>query len=134
MQKDYKIWHGKKSLINDLETRPSFHERDIWFCYMGLNVGFEQDGSGNDFMRPVIIIKKFNNEVFWAIPLTKVKYSKKKWPAQYYYEFSFIENVKSAAVLSQIKLVDAKRLARQIGIMPQNQFLEIIEKLKALLP
>jgi mRNA interferase MazF len=55
MKKDFKKWHDKKSRINKIEPRPFFHEREIWYCALGVNVGFEQDGSGQDFIRPVII-------------------------------------------------------------------------------
>ena len=71
MKKDFKKWHEKKSAIHALPQRPFFHEREIWFCYVGANVGFEQDGSGSEFIRPVVVLRKFNNAVFWAVPLTK---------------------------------------------------------------
>jgi mRNA interferase MazF len=131
MTKDYTNWHKAKTNINDLQNRPFFHEREIWFCYAGLNVGFEQDGNGEDFLRPILIVKKFNNEIFWAIPLTK---SDKLKDSRYYYSFSFIDNVISLAVLSQMKLIDAKRLARQIGVMREDDFKKVKEKLKAFLP
>lgn len=121
-------------IVDSIESRPFFHEREIWFCHLGENVGFEQDGRGDDFLRPVVIVRKFNNEIFWAIPLTKLKSKKTKSVSKYYYEFSFISNIKSLAVLSQIRLVDGKRLARLIGILPEDQFRELKEKLKALLP
>lgn len=70
MMKDYQGWYAKKSDINEIKKNPFFHEREIWFCYLGANVGFEQDGS-EEFLRPVVVFRKFNNDVFWAIPLTK---------------------------------------------------------------
>jgi mRNA interferase MazF len=134
MSKNFQKWHGKKSEIDAIGQRPFFHEREIWFCYLGANVGFEQDGYGDDFLRPVVILRKFNNEIFLAVPLTKLKSNKRKISMRYYYEFSFISNIKSAAVLSQVRLIDAKRLARHVGVLPDHQFQELKEKLKALLP
>ena len=64
IKKDFQKWHSKKSQIDDIENRPFFHEREIWFCYLGTNVGFEQDGSDKDFLRPIVVIKKFNNQIF----------------------------------------------------------------------
>ena len=133
MKKDFKKWHGKKSGIDAIEHRPFFHEREIWFCYLGANVGFEQDGGGEEFLRPVLVFRKFNNEIFWAIPLTKIKKGKKKNP-RFYSSFSFIEGIESAAVLSQIRLIDARRLSRKIGSVSEDIFKEITKKLKALLP
>ncbi len=118
MQKDFKKWHGKKEILDKGATRPFFHEREIWFCYLGTNIGFEQDGSGDEFLRPVLILKKFNNAVLWVIPLTK----KGKKNHKYYFAFSFKSGEKSSAILSQIRLIDAKRLKYKIGDMPENDF------------
>ena len=71
MKKDYTKWHKIKTDINNAEKRVFFHEREIWFCYVGANVGFEQDGNKEEYLRPVLVVRKFNNEVFWGIPLTK---------------------------------------------------------------
>ncbi len=86
MKKDFKKWHNKKSKVDEVKQRPFFHEREIWFSNLGLNVGFEQDGTGKDFLRPVVIVRKFNNEIFWGVPLTK---KMKKLP--YYFSFLFEE-------------------------------------------
>jgi mRNA interferase MazF len=128
MKKDYKNWHIRKEQINDLEQRPYFHEREIWFCYVGANVGFEQDGQGDDFQRPVVIIKKFNNEICWVISLSKTKKR-----GEYYFAFPFSDTITSVAILSQIKLIDVERLSRKIGDMSEENFHQLIEKLKALL-
>lgn len=134
MEKNYKKWHSKKELINEIESRPFFHEREIWFCYLGANVGYEQDGSGEEFLRPVLIIRKFNNEIFWGIPLTKSTKKVNKKSERYYYSFSFVQGVTSVAILSQIRLIDARRLSRHIGSMEEEEFDKLTKKLKALLP
>ena len=129
MNKDFKKWHDKKSQVDEIVKRPFFHEREIWFCYLGVNVGFEQDGSGDDFQRPVVIIRKFNNEVCWVIPLSKT--DKRN---QYYFPFNFDDTTVSVAIISQIRLLDGKRLSRKIGEMSENDFSQLINKIKALLP
>ena len=129
MQKDFDKWNSKKKFVNDTERVPFFHEREIWFCFLGANVGFEQDGQGEDFQRPVVIIRKFNNEICWAVPLSKTKKRGK-----YYFTFPFDTQTTSAAILSQIKLIDAHRLSRKIGALDEVNFKMLIEKLKALLP
>lgn len=134
MKKDFKKWHDKKTRVDDIETRPFFHEREIWFCYLGVNVGFEQDGAMGDFLRPILIVRKFNNEIFWGIPLTKSKNKINKKADQYYFAFSFIDDIKSVAILSQIRLIDARRLSRHIGSMPKSEFTTLIKKLKELFP
>jgi mRNA interferase MazF len=128
MKKDFTKWHSDKSNIQVDKIRPYFGEREIWFTSLGVNIGFEQDGRGERFLRPIVIIKKFNNEVCWGIPLTK---NEKK--GKYYFTFSFSENSTSTAILSQIRLVDAKRLQYKIGDMTEKNFTEIKRKLTQLL-
>lgn len=127
--KDYKKWHNIKAQINNAIKRPYFHEREIWFCHLGENVGFEEDGRGDNYFRPVIVFRKFNNEVFWAIPLTRTERMNK-----YYFEFSFGKKNKSIAILSQMRLIDAKRLSYMIGNITQEDFFILKEKLKNLFP
>ena len=129
MKKDFKKWHDKKSKVDDINKRPFFHESEIWFCHLGINVGFEQDGSGEDFQRPVVIIRKFNNEVCWIVPLSKTD---KK--GKYYFSFPFDDNTTSVAIISQIRLLDVRRFSRKIGKMKENDFKQLINKIKALLP
>ena len=127
MTKNYQKWHTKKEFLQDDKVRPFFHEREIWFCSLGENVGFEQDGRGEEFLRPVIVVRKFNQEVCWGVPLTK---NKKKGP--YYFSFSLDEEV-STAILSQIRLIDSKRLQYKIGDLSDVDFLEIKKRLTQLL-
>ncbi len=130
MTKDYTNWHKAKSQIhNTSDSRPFFHEREIWWCSLGMNVGFEQDGGGRDFLRPIVIFRKFNNEIFWAIPLT---HTQKR--GKYYFEFIFDDNNSSVAILSQIRLVDARRLSHKMGDLPEENFKDLIKKFKELLP
>lgn len=134
MEKDFDKWNEKKKRIHTIPHMPFFHEREIWFCYIGVNVGFEQDG-GEDFLRPVLIVRKFNNEIFWGIPLTKSKKKKiSKDNERYYHPFIFVEGITSLAILSQIRLIDARRLGRRIGGLSEEEFGSLTKKLKALLP
>ena len=111
-----------------------FHEREIWFCHLGVKVGFEQDGHGGDFLRPMVIVRTFNNEIFWAVPLTKSKKRHKEKAEGYYHSFSFISLITSVAILSQIRLIDARRLAYLLGEIHEEDFIELTKKLKAFLP
>ena len=62
--KDFVNWHKVKNNIENKKQRIYFQIRDVLFCSIGENVGFEQDGRGKEFLRPVVVVKKFNNEVF----------------------------------------------------------------------
>ena len=135
-EKDYKVWIVVKRGVNAITTRLFFHEREIWYCNLGENIGYEQDGRGESFLRPVVIVRKFNNEIFWGIPLTRAH---KDLP--FYYRFRIHtedvveqEDEDSSAILTQIRLIDAKRLRRHIGSISTEDFALLKKKLKALLP
>ena len=131
MKKDFQIWHDKKSMVDQIERRPFFHEGEIWWCTLGANIGFEQDGGGKDYLRPVIVYKKFNNEIFWAIPLT---HTDKK--TKYYFQLTKNGNAQtSTAILSQIRLIDARRLSHKLeDNVSKEDFASLTKKFKALLP
>lgn len=128
MKKDFQRWHTEKTAVDDIETRPFFHEREIWFCSIGINVGFEQDGKGEKFLRPVVIIKKFNNQICWCIPLTKNLIENK-----FHFTFMFSKDKSSSAILSQIRLIDARRLCYKTGTINKQDFNFLKRKLIQLL-
>ncbi len=121
--KDFDQWNEIKKEINERANLILFHEREIWWCSLGLNVGFEQDGKHDNFERPVLIIKKFNKEVALIVPLTT------KYRDNRYYEK--LEGRDSSAVLSQLKLISAKRLIRKAGSVSRRELEKIIALTKA---
>lgn len=125
--KNFIDWHKIKRRVEKKENRVYFQPRDIFFCSIGENVGFEQDGRGKEFLRPVVVVKKFNNEVFLGIPLTRTE---KK--GKYYFVFN-LNNPKSVAILSQIRLFDAKRIKYKVGMINEKDFSVLKEKVKQLL-
>jgi dTDP-4-dehydrorhamnose reductase len=123
----YDKWNDKKKFLNNDEVNFRFNEQDIFFMYVGNNIGFEQDG-GKDFLRPVLVYKKFNNRVFLGIPLT----SKAK-NNQFHFEFEYKKDIKSYAILSQLKLFDIKRANFRDGKISKKDFFELQEKLLSLI-
>lgn len=122
MEKDFQKWHKIKERIDHVPARIFFHERETWWCSIGVNVGFEQDGRGERFARPVLIFKKFNNEVFWAIPLsTKIKKGK------FYVPIELGDGVPRVVIISQLRLMDAKRLVYKISTI-SNENYKLIQK------
>ncbi len=128
MDKDFSNWHQEKGHLHQDKVRPFCHEREVWFASVGLNIGFEQDGRGTKFLRPVVILKKFNNEVCWCLPLTK---NQKK--GKYYFSFKLDNQTVSTVILSQLRLIDTKRLQYKLGDITKEDFVRIKEKLKGFL-
>src|SRR3989344_9068404 len=122
MEKDFQKWHKAKKELDKNLSRLFFHEREVWWCSIGLNIGFEQDGRGERFARPILVFKKFNNEVFWAIPLsTKIKKGK------FYTPVALEDSVLRVAIISQLRLTDAKRLIDKIGTISDENY-KLIQK------
>ena len=120
MKKDFDEWNNKKTEIDHANNRAFYHEREVWWCSTGLNVGFEQDGKGENFSRPVLIVKGFNKNVFLSVPLTiKAKEGK------YYYSIDLEDGIPRKIILSQIRLLDSKRLQEKIVTIHADQFSEI---------
>jgi mRNA interferase MazF len=128
MEKEYDKWNQLKKSLSIKKSSIFFHEREIWYCSLGKNIGYEEDGKNELFERPVLIIRKFNNEIFLAIPLTSSKKDN-----NYYYQYK-LNNKTYAGILSQIRLLDSRRLSRKIGMIKEVDFGMIIEKIHNLLP
>lgn len=128
--KNFDTWNHEKKHIDALPyERFHFHEREIWWASLGLNVGDEQDGKNELFERPVLILKKFNNRVIWILPLTT---QNKNGP--YYYPLKDPGISKASfVILSQMRLISAKRLQRRMGRISFSQLSKIQNKLTRLL-
>ncbi len=106
---------------------PFFKERDIWWTSIGQNIGNEQDGKNETFERPVLIIKKFNHDIFWGLPLTT---QDKKGV----YCLSFQQHDRMCTViLSQLRLWSSKRLLRKMGVCPIKDFSDIRQAIQKLI-
>ena len=122
-KKFFDEWNVVKKIIDQAPGVKYFNNREIWFLNLGENIGFEQNGKGDEFLRPVLIYKKFSRNLFLGVPLTsKIKTNK------FYSSFSH-KNKISTAILSQISLFDAKRLRYYYGRVSHQKFLIIKEKL-----
>lgn len=121
MDKNFDAWNEKQKHINEREGRLYFKEGEIWWAHLGVNIGYEVDGKGSEYTRPVIIIKKYNRYSFLALPLTTSDKTNK-----YRVSVGIIDTEKAVANLSQIRNIDSKRLAKKIGKLDK----EIFEDLK----
>ena len=120
-------WNELKKKIDKKEKILKFKERDIWFLHMGKNIGYEQNGKGEEFLRPVVVIKKFSNRYFLGIPLT----SKEK---KGNYFFNFYHKCKlQTALLNQVRTFDIKRAKYLKGFVGEDTFKKLIEAYKNLI-
>ena len=53
--KNFDDWNIVKQRTEQKQHIANFKEREIFWANIGENIGFEQSGKGNDFMRPLLI-------------------------------------------------------------------------------
>lgn len=126
--KDFDQWNELKKRTNRKKNYPFFREREIFYTRIGYNVGYEQDGKGPCGLRPVIVYKKFNKQIFWGIPLSRVAKRGK-----FYFAFTFMQHEKSTAIISQLRLLDAKRLERKIGDISKTDYQQLQKTISQLM-
>lgn len=117
----------KKKEINE-KVGPFCHERELWWCTLGVNIGFEQDGSDLEYRRPVLILKGLSKQTCLAIPLTTSKNVHKFRPS-----VGIVENKEACALLSQMRVIDTKRLVKKVGSLDKEIFNGIRKTVKDML-
>ncbi len=126
--KAFNDWNEEKKKLHLSASRePRFHEREIWWCSIGKNLGGEQDGKNTYFERPVLIVKKFNDDIAWILPISsKIKSGK-------YYHIMEINKKTRSILLSQLRLISASRFRRIMSKISPHQFSIIREKIRKLI-
>jgi len=122
-------WHIIKSGLIKNDKKIFFHEREVWWCSVGKNVGFEQNGKGDEFTRPIVVIKRLSLDTCLAVPLTVSKKRKNT------FSLGVLKNEEkeSFAMAEQIRLVDAKRLKRKIDVVEKKHFEELVNFIKEII-
>ena len=130
----FEKWNKEKQEIHNAEKRNFFvNTREIWFTKMGQNIGYEENGK-DEFLRPVLVLKKVGN-LFFVVALT----TKGKIKNRFYHKINQLElhNPKyqdsSYVILSQAKVMDKKRFFENAGNVSISEFEIIKEKLRTIL-
>ena len=125
--KNFAGWFKLKPKLDNLRHEPPyFKEREIWWCFIGENVGAEVSGKGDKYTRPVVIFKKLSKYTFLGIPTTTQLYNTKGEERKgSWYQKIGINNVEMLVVLSQIRIFDYRRLDDKMATLDNYSF-EII--------
>ncbi len=115
--KDFDKWNTVKKATDaaDVENRLFFRDGDIWWVRLGVNIGYETDGKNREFTRPVLVVKKYNQYSFLAIPLTTAQK-----PNPYRLPIGTVDGKEASATLSQLRNIDSKRLVKKIAHLDHN--------------
>ena len=116
---DFNKWNEIKKESSGQNNKKYFYDKDIQFLNLGKNIGFEQDGKGNEFLRPVLVYKKFSKRLFLGMPLTGAEKEEK-----FYFKVN-IKDKKTSVILSQIRLFDSKRLKYKLTKISEKDFEKI---------
>jgi mRNA interferase MazF len=125
-------WNIVKKATDQNTRTIGIKPREIFWAKIGENVGYEQNGKGNNFARPVIIVKKLTHELFLGIPLSNTI----RPDGDYFHAFEYHNTanglVTNSALILQTKVFSVKRLMNKTGIVDKNNFDLILEKGKKL--
>lgn len=122
MEKDFDRWNEKKKALDAAVYQPPLvSEGDLWWCATGENIGTETSGKGNDFTRPIIILKKFGRISFLGIPTTT-----RKQKGSWYVAFKH-KGIDETAMLNQARVFSYKRLHSKMGTLDDQDFKNVKE-------
>jgi len=99
-------------------------EGEVWVAILGKNIGSEINGGLHNFSRPVLVVKKFSNQIYWAVPL-----STKQKSLDFYLNFTDVDGQKVALILAQLRLINIRRFRRKVYDIAPEIFRDIRQRL-----
>jgi len=127
MRKDFDKWNEIKKRT-DVEQARLYTVREMWWCRFGVNIGTEQNGDEEKFLRPALILRSFGADACLVAPLTT---STRKHPLRV--AIGLVDGREARANLSQIRVVDTRRLVEKIGFLEKDIFAGIRKAARGLL-
>jgi mRNA interferase MazF len=121
--KNFDEWNTEKKNIHFSKPCAVFHEKEIWWCAIGLNIGYEEDGKNELFERPVLVVKKFSKHIAWVVPLTT-----KRHKNIFYYQLNCTD---TSIIIPQLKLVSSKRFIRFVRKISDEEISVIYDIFKS---
>lgn len=116
----FRIWCTQKIGLHSGERSvPLFKQGEVWWCRLGMNVGREMYGKGENFTRPVLVFKKISSETFLALPV-----SSKHKIGSWYATIEF-RGRNHCVALNQARVVDARRLLERIYTPTDVEFTHV---------
>lgn len=127
--KDFDRWNEwKKKLHLSDNTKRYYHEREIWWCSLGINIGYEHDGKGVFYQRPILILKALSANTCLVVPITSSPIKHKLR-----IEIGYVNEKNASAVISQMRVVDTRRLVKRIGYLEMHLYNQVRKAAKDLL-
>ncbi len=118
--KEFDDWNKIKKEIENNDYIPYFDAGEIWWCALGVNIGVEIDGKGEEFLRPVIILEKYNQFGCLTLSLSSARKADRD-----NIFIGLVQNKSATTNLSQLRSISSKRLIEKIRNIDKEQFLTI---------
>ena len=132
ISKQFDEWNETKKKTEFNERKVGIKSRELFWVKIGQNIGSEEYGKGENFTRPVIIIRKLTHDLFLGVPTTTaLKHDDYFHTFEYNHESKGMLN--TSAMILQVKVFSTKRLMKRIGIVDKENFKTIQEKIKRLI-
>ena len=126
----YDAWNSDKKKTEKTQRKLGIKARDIFWLKVGKNIEHEVYGKGEEFLRPVIIIRQLTSDLFVGVPTTSTKKENNDYFHTITYKNRKNTTVSSVAMLLQFKTYSKKRLLSKIGTVQKSEFDVIVKKLK----
>ena len=118
----------RKTDSKDSSVTRFFHYRDVWWCKFGKNIGFEQDGKGDRFLRPVLVLRVLGKDTLLIVPLTT------SGDTHFFrLDVGIVDGKPAKAIISQIRVIDARRLEERVDKVAPKYMNTIKKTIKSLL-
>jgi len=130
MENNFNKWNEVKKQVHKKVNNVGFKEREIFWVRLGQNIGSEEYGKGNEFQRPVLIVRKLTRDIFFGVPLTSTLKNN-----DYFHRFEYQRKkdiINNSAMILQLKTFDKNRLMTRIGMINKSDFEEIKNKISRL--
>ncbi len=126
-------WNNIKKDTNSIKRNIGIKVREIYWVKLGQNIGDEEYGKGENFLRPVLVIRGLTKDLFLGIPTTSKIRSGKDYFHTIYYKDNLNRNITSSCMLLQLKTFSKKRILNKIGKINESEFKIILEKIKKMI-
>ena len=120
--KNFTDWFSLKPDLHEIKKAKYFNQREVWWCHLGSNIGYEIDGKTTEYTRPVLILKKISHQTAMVLPLT-TKLKNGSW-----YVPTVIAGKQARIILSQARTIDSKRLKTRLETIAETEFAQIKQK------
>ena len=125
--KDFDDWNELKKKLDDKPFDHYVHEREVWWCSLGTNIGHEVDGKNKKFERPVLIVRVFSKDTCLVAPFSS------RQDVHKYNIPIFIKGIPHSVKVSQLRVVSTWRFSNRVCKINSKSFEEVTLKIKSLI-